>query len=284
MGVSYISKAKVHREARRVLDSYIKAKPELEDWFYPTDETDPINLIREPLLKAGIIIDVGYKSQLALSTSNLNKTGTIPGHLTSGACFFPNAIETENFYHMLNKFNIDKSDLETFLRTYLSHIKWQEIDDVNNYEFFDIHKRQVFSNCWVPNLPPEPQKPFMARRVLSFGAYDYKLMLYKGNKLHQASFSQYAQHESVRDTQRLLYALKAKFGTRATVKVETFDNYTIWHFWSKLPPNIDSFMRYIGWPLESIENKKNEYVTRNELVGFVKKLNNMLGIEEGQNE
>jgi len=279
--VSYNSKAKVHREARRVLDSYIIAKPELKDWFYPNEETDPINLIREPLLKAGIIIDVGYQSQIALSASNLSKTGKMPGYLTSGACYFSNIIETEYFYHLLDRFNIDRSDYESFLRKYLEQIKWQEIVDVNNYEYFDIHKGQVFSNCWVSNIPKESQEPFMARRILSFGAYDYKLMINKGDKLYQASFSQYAQHESIRDTQRLLYALKAMFGTRATVKVEFFDNYTIWHFWSKLPPAIDSFMRYIGWPLENIENKKNEYVIRKELVEIVRNLNNMLGIEEG---
>ena len=43
-------------------------------------------------------------------------------------------------------------------------------------------------------------------------------------------------------------------------------------------------MRYIGWPLEDIENKRNEFVIRNEFYKDVDRLLKLLGIEDAQNE
>ena len=75
-----------------------------------------------------------------------------------------------------------------------------------------------------------------------------------------------------------MYALKANYGIKARVKVDKFRKYMIVHFWSKLPPSVDKFMRYIGWPLEDIENKRNEFVIRNEFYSDVEKLLIILGI------
>lgn len=281
---SYVSKAKMHRESSSVLSSFIESKPAIKEWFYPTDSTDPINLIRDPLFASKSLIDIGYRSQVALAKRN----NTVPvigiNYNKTGLLSFSSGDKEVIAEELLQQFGFGEEGYETFLNKYLRQCKWSDFDDKTSYEYFDAHRSKVFSDCWDSNITHIKDEVVMSRRLLSFGVYDYKLIRIDDGKIYQAKLSQYAQHEAVRDTQRLMYALKAKYGNKAQVKVDKYQKYTIIHFWSKLPPTVDKYMRYIGWPMEDIENKKNEFVIRNEFYQDVERLLKLLGIEEAQNE
>ena len=282
-GLMYYTKTKVHRDAGKVLASFLAINQSLNELFYPSENSDPINIIREPLLKGGILIDVGFQSQIALAKEmQFMSSGLV--YKATGLC--PN-LESDNkttILSFLEHLNIDEDDYAHFLKRYVDNAKWEKIIDDEKYEYFDVHNNQVFSNCWKPTPPKGSDEVFMARKQLSYGVFEYKLMRFKGETLLYSILSEFAQNESVRETQRLLYSLKAVYGIRAHANIERKEQYSIWHFWSKLPPAMDIFLRLIGWPLETIENKKNEYVIRNEYYDLVSRLAKRLGIEEIRNE
>lgn len=280
----YVSKAKMHREASSVLSSFIQSKPAIKEWFYPTDSTDPINLIRDPLLVSKSLIDIGYRSQIALAKRNNTVPLTGISYNKTGLLSFSRGDKEAIAEELRQQFGFREEGYEQFLNKYLRQCRWSNFDDKTSYEYFDTHRAKVFSDCWDSNITHIKDEVLMSRRLLSFGVYDYKLIRIDNGKIYQATLPQYAQHEAIRDTQRLLYALKAKYGNKAQVKVDKFPKYTIIHFWSKLPPSVDKYMRYIGWPLEDIENKRNEFVIRNEFYKDVDRLLKSLGIEVTQNE
>lgn len=284
------SKSALHRKISEVLQSYIRIDSELVHWFYPNGTSNPIKILRNTLFRAGDLIECGFDSRVKCANERIipfsDTQAFITGYQSSFqlnhsaglACTIKGDFECTTDF-LSNNFQIPLSSAEMQLKQVSKTAKWEKVESIDNYEIFDPTRKKILSSCWVRFLPMASNQLYIARSQYSFGMYDYQLIKYENNIYYRSSMSAFSQHELVRDTQRLLYAYKAIYGHPATVLVDKLDKYTIWHFWSKLPPAEEFFLRYIGWPLENIENTKNEYLIRNEFSYLVETIVKNLNIE-----
>ena len=280
-----ISKAAHHRKIAEYLKRFMLIYDDIEEYF---QDDDPVSRIRSPLISSMDLHEIGFESRLALGEPctlpvdtthavTIGKAQIPPGAFSSGLAFLVPTMTCNSENRILSHWGIPESDAESFLVQIINDAKWEPTSDLKNCEFFDISRQGVFSSCWAQfvNLS---SNPCIARKKLAYGRPEYFLVKQEGGRVLTSSFSEFSQHEAIRDTQRVMYAMKARGKCYAVVNVDIYRQYSIWHFWSKLPPQEERFLRYIGWPKNSITNRTSEFVVRNEFSNIVSTIASNLGI------
>lgn len=271
-----LSKGALHRKVSLILHNFIELDRDIAEWYFPSNSSNPIKSIRSTLLRSGDLISQGFNSGIGCSSTSLipfsKRDMFIRGYVSPTsvkyaaglACVAPN--RSENLYNILTQlFNIPLETAHQQIEAIKASVKWQKIENVDKYEFFDPRKKAVFSSCWTRFLPLCPGEIYVSRYQFSFGVFEYQMTKIENETYYVAPFSSYSQHDTIRETQRLLYAVKSEYGVNAAALAERGSIYTIWHFWSRLPPAEEALLQYIAWPLENVDNTKNEYLIRNEL-------------------
>lgn len=289
-----LTKGDLHRQLAKVLDTYTLSYPFIIGWFTRNNNFDAINSIRDTLLRSGDLCEYGFGSKVCISEpTNLQYTGDRA--LFLGRVDIPKTGEAAGLAWIINsegqcdldlifeRFGIPSKSSSDFLKECLNYAKWNELSNIDSYEIFDYKRNAVFSACWAKHLPMEAGIVYLTRRQLSFGPFEYGLITQKEKRMYCYKLPEVYQNEQIRDTQRLLYALKSCYKENARATVEHYEVVSIWHFWSKLPPAEENLLRYIGWPLQDIVNTKNEYVVRNEFAEIMQRIVNNLGIQLEEN-
>jgi len=288
-GEKGILKSTFHRKISAIIQNYVEMDNYLNDWFYPSENSNPENILRDTFLRMGDIVEFGFDGKICCaprkSIQLLDGLSINQGYVQADENDFVSGLacvcreDTVATAIMNAEFGIPIYNADELIRTLHKKNKWEAIEDIDNYEIFDPSRNKVLSACWTKYLPLVSSQIYMARRQYSFGVYDYLFIKQVEDRYYVASISNFSQNELVRDTQRILYAFKDVYGKRATAVIEQGMEYSVVHFWSKLPPAEECLLRYIGWPLENIENPKNEYIVRNEFMDCVKWVAKNLAIE-----
>lgn len=289
-GKNGLSKSKLHRRISNIIKNFAQADPNLLQWFYPDDNSSPENQMRDILLRAGDLVEYdfdntiscGMKKDISISPQVILTKGNIlvtDVEMMSGLTTIAYKKTIANRDEVFAIYGIPVTNPEQLIRKCTEKNKWEKLECIDNHEIFDHSRNKILSACWSKFLPLNEKQIYISRRQYSYGAYDYQYIKQEAGTYYVSSISDYEQDEHIRNTQRLLYAFKAVFGKKAKVSVEKRKQYSIFHFWSKLPPAEESFLKYIGWPLEDIENKKNEFVIRNEFFDVTVDIINNLGME-----
>lgn len=285
-----LSKTKLHRRISNIINNFSQIEPSLAEWFYPDESSNPENLMRDTLLRAGDLIECDFDSTICCGTRKQiaveERVILLKGNIlvtdvetTSGLAVIVSEKSFPNKAELFEEFDIPVTNPKQLIELSTKNNKWCKLDSIDNYEIFDHSRNKVFSACWLKFLPLKESQIYIARRQYSYGVYEYQYIKQEAEIYYVSSFSEYEQDEHIRCTQRLLYAFKAVFGEKAKAVIKKGKLYSTFHFWSKLPPAEESFLRYIGWPLTDIENRKNEFVIRNEFFDVTVELINNLGME-----
>lgn len=284
------SKSKLHRRISSIIKIFTQVDPCLVKWFYPDKNSNPENHMRDILLRAGDLVECdfdntiscGMRKDISIDPKVVLKKGNIlvsDVEIMSGLATIAYEKTIANKDELFELYGIPVIDPKKLIAKCTEKNKWEKLECIDNHEIFDHSRNKVLSACWTKFLPLDEKQIYISRRQYSFGVYDYQYIRQEAGGYYISPISDYEQDEHVRNTQRLLYAFKAVFGKKAKVIIEKQKQYSIFHFWSKLPPAEESFFRYIGWPLGDIENKKNEFVIRNEFWGITIDIINNLGVE-----
>lgn len=280
-----ISKSAHHRKLAEYLQRFLLIYEDIEEYY---QDDDPVACIRNPLLGAMDLNEIGFDSRLsvgeyrALSVDHshaiaIGISQVPPASCSSGLSFLaPTTVDilTEDF---LAHWDIPESSAESVLDEILKNAKWEPTSTLKDCEFFDANRQGILSSCWAQfvNLS---KGPCVVRKKLAYGRPEYFLVKREEDTIFTASFSEFSQNEPIRETQRILYAMKARGRSKAIVNVDIYQQYSIWRFWSKLPPQEERLLRYIGWPKNNITNRTSEFVIRNEFNNIVSLIASNLGI------
>jgi len=288
-GENGVLKSSFHRKMSTTIHNFIEMDNDLNSWFYPSENSNPANILRNTFLRMGDIVEFGFDGRVCCAPRKSihisDDLSIIQGYIQADEVDYVSGLagvvceKAVATPIISEKFGIPITNSEDLLQSFQRRIKWEKIDNIDNYEIFDPCRNKVLSACWSKFLPLVPNQPYMARRQYSFGVYDYLFIKQAENNYYVAAISDFSQNELIRDTQRILYALKDVYGKRASATINQMETYSVIHFWSKLPPAEECLFRYIGWPLENIDNPKNEYIVRNEFMDCIRFVTNNLAIE-----
>jgi len=284
--IGNIFKSTHHRKLVGVLRNYEDLFEEISE-FYNTE--DPIALLRSSLLASGDLIEIGFDSRIsiALQTALYIDEGIIAE--TSFQQFPEKAVasglaalkltpqSTDTVRTLLAGFGVPEISAKSALVARIKDASWEQIVSLEDYEYFDSNRKGVLSSCWI-QFYALTDVPCLVRRKTSFGPYEYSMAKREPTGIYLSRFTEFEQSDLVRVPQRMMYGFKSSSRNRCTANVDVYKNYSVWHFWSKLPPQEEHLLRYIGWPVGNIENRANEYVVRNELNELLRQVADNLGL------
>ena len=286
-----ISKTAHHRKLREILENYASLCDLVNEYFAMDSSYDALNDIRHTLLYSGDICEIGFTSRLVLpesrsfaatATSYFIQGETIvpPSGRACGLAWLSSKQVADNSEDCWTIFHIPRKTAAEKLNERIAHSKWKELKNTDGFEWFDPKRKSVLSDCWDTSpVNCSGQSLFIARKQLSFGNYDYFFIRQKSrDRLLFSKVSDLEQRSEIRETQRYLYGLKEKYGLGAHITVDHYQIYTVWRFWSKLPPAEETLLRYIAWPMQNLRCQKNEFLVRNELNPIIEKLCSGLGL------
>ena len=290
--VGNITKNKMHRRIAELIDNYVSISEGLFDFFYE-DDCNPANIIRDTLAKSTDLVEVGFESRISTSEPKLcdfghNDSCFLIGYISlSDICsvsglsnFVPKEFPYPySDYNSRKLFGIPELTACEFVKSYFEKINFDFTEDPMEYEFFDPLKDGVISSCWVSYSDYLPKDYCVIRKPSAFGKPTYKAAKIIADTMYTSRLSTFSENDVVRDAQRMIYGIKAINRKPYPVRKSTKDKYTIWSFYSKLPPQEESLLRYIAWPLENINNRKQQYVINNELNLLVEAIVANLGIK-----
>lgn len=274
-----IYKSTHHKKMVDILKNYHSVFEEIADYY---NYEDAINLIRTPLFVSGEIIEIGFDSRISIG-NNAHTNLFSKKHISSGMA----VIDTNdiNMDSILKVFNVPDLNVTDILTEYLKQASWDSIPDLKNYEVFDNNKIGILSNCWG-HYQLQEGIGCLVRKKLSYGPYEYGVAKKENDRIYLSKFTEHEQSEFYKLPQRLMYGFKALGKRKYEIRVDMYKEYSVWRFWSKLPPQEEALLRYIGWPLINIENRTNEYVVRNEFNILLRHISDNLEMirEEKQHE
>lgn len=277
-----IYKSTHHKRLTDSLKNYRDVFNEISEYY---DNEDAVNLIRLPLFLGGDLVETGFDSRIAISnnpyfgeTTSNNVQHASKNTISSGM-FSMNSEGYDNIKNdvFLEQFSIPTTSAMSILDERLSCASWEKIANLENYEVFDDSRKGVLSNCWSYSQV-KTNGTYLVRKKLSYGPFEYAIVKKENNEIFLAKFSEIEQSNLIKLPQRMMYGFKTKGSNPYVINVDIYKEYSIWHFWSKLPPQEEGFLRYIGWPLNNIENRTNEYVVRNEFNNLLQQISDNLGL------
>lgn len=281
-----IHKGSHHRKLSEIMDRYQIIFDELTDYY---QDDDPIAHIRDPLLASQDLLEIGFDSRIAIGENTsidvdrflamtVGGTQLSKGSFASGLAHVSLSQKQEcSIPEFLSYWQVPLESASQILDYYIAQSKWDVFTVTKEFEFFDKHRHGPLSSCWI-QVCPITETPSIIRKKPMFGKSEYYLAKRINDTVYAAKFSEFDQHDEVRITQRLLYAMKASSRNRCVVNVDIYRQCSIWRFWSKLPPQEEKLLRYIGWPKNGITNRTREFVVRNEFNTLLARISDNLGI------
>ena len=180
-----LPKAKLHRRISNIIRNFLQVEPSLVKWFYPDENSNPENQIRDVLLRAGDLIECDFESticcgirrQICINEQAVLLKGNIlvtDVDAASGLAVIVHKESPLTKVDLLEEFDIPATNPEQVIELSTKNNKWEKLDSVDNHEIFDHSRNKVFSACWSKFLPLEESQIYIARRQYSYGVYEYQ--------------------------------------------------------------------------------------------------------------
>ena len=281
-----IHKGSHHRKLTEILKRYQDIFDDLMDYYL---DDDPITLLRAPLFASKDLVEIGFDSRIAIGERinidvdrflaiSISDAVLYKGSFASGLAnvFLTNRPQSA-IPDFLSYWQVPQARASQILDDYIANANWEVFSITNDFEFFDKHRKGTLSTCWIQTCPIT-ETPSIIRKKPMFGKSEYYLVKRKNDVVYAAKFSEFDQNDEIRVTQRLLYAMKETGRNKCIANVDVYRQCSIWHFWSKLPPQEEKLLRYIGWPKNGITNHTREFVVRNEFNALLTFISDNLGI------
>ena len=288
-GVTDVGCTKPHvtRKCGDILDAFLEVYPQIESYFFPSDEKEPkpIQEIQKRLLLGGVLVS-GENNTVQLSQE---KYGYISDHFyfergnffqmgkqISGLGCYTNTISEDVHISQIDElfFIPSENAEETFHSFYqLMEGKFETFLTVPEYwKFFDFSSKRSFHNSWVGHFNEEGK---ITAYKNSNNPLDYGLVKYSNGELAIAKFpSHIAETKEIR---RILYGLRAIENNPCQAKLTLNSDSVNVEFYTSLPQREQTLLHMMAWPVRSMYDR-TQYIVPIEFLPIIKKMLNNLNV------
>ena len=289
-----INKASLRGVIKDLYNALVSSNENLVKMCF-TEDDDDFNYIRDTLFRSGDLVEYGFPSKVCSCLEHfysisdkysihVGRIGSSGRDIVSGLSFLSKAGEEDTNTSIFNAFNIPEAGYKNTYEKYAKRLKKNNMLSLDGLEFFNINSKKVFSASWENTPFYNSDNITIGREKLNYSGYQYRIIKKCEEFYCSYDFNEFEQLPDVRETQRLIYAVKKEYGKPATVSYENKGLYSRWTYWSRLPSPEEYLLRYIGWPLNGLRNQNSSFLIRSELDDLVNKMNNNLGIERNDND
>lgn len=259
-----VSKKYVIYRCKPFLKQMLKLFPESRNWFYPQgeDSDNPITIVRDRLYHSGQLLDVGFKNRVGLPEADecavdsriAIRKGVIPkpfSHLSGLAQIIVQSEETVEVEKesILNFFGLMNQKAQTFLKDYLTYIRWHPESEFTR-ELFNKYSEKPFSSCWSIDLSLENNDITLFRN----GSRAYGFIKKEDGVVYTSYISDYFIRRY--EVRRWMYGLKKDTHTTVKADLKKYPDAQLFELqlYSDLPIKEKSILLLIGWPKKHISD------------------------------
>lgn len=282
------SKKYIFLRGTEILNNLILAIPECKDWFWSSynESQDkamhPIRVLRDRMLNSGELVEVDFKNSIATA-----KEYTLPVIGELERIIGLGNINNVNEYHVgvtrVKRGHMDKGNENVILSSFefLEWLKkterWEIINDLSNYEFFDPLSKYSPYKSWKNIFPNIESNGVALGRIKLFNdSYEYYLFKKKDDLIYSHKLSMVLNE--FKEERRIILALRKISGNVMKAKLETKNNVVILKLFCRLPLLEERIFETYCWPKQYINDKLN-YIIPSELWGYFKTILERLQIE-----
>lgn len=279
-----VSKIHIINRCKLFLENMIEIYPEINNWFNTNKGKNPIEITRKRLYNAGELLDVGYKTDVALPYYEecvLNTSYKVIRGLQKGD--FKNAIGLSQIEN-LSLSDLDNKEIFEFyglnskrsieiLNEYLNGSKWNKKKEFSG-EYFNKYSNKIFSNCWESGYILKNNDITLYKN----GILDYGFIKKENNEIYSFQISKHLI--SKYEVRRFMYALKSRVNNKVNAKFKRYynDKLVMLKLYNTLPQKEENILMLIGWPVNNIDDKFHLIFNEN-CWGFVEEILSNLDIK-----
>jgi len=281
------SKHYIFQKCSHVLMEILSVVPEAYSWFWskyeqsPKNNNHPIRILRERMLQAGEIVEVGFKSDIAIPDKKMEI-------LTSNVIRII-GMEPQRYHNLVpsgltwllkgdNPVNTNETTLPTeFLEWIVKSAKWETTPIMFEMEYFNPYKKSAPYKSWITNLTFNNEEEIILGRTDMYNDQKEYYLIKKTltdifwYKLNQFFVDQKAER-------RIILALRKQVNNPVTAQAVVQSNNCLLKLFSLLPMQEEIIIQTFCWPQNGIADKLN-YVMPVEIWPYIRGVLDELEIE-----
>lgn len=264
------SKSYVFSRGTEILNNMILAMPECRKWFWNSynelqrKEEHPVRILRERMLNAGELIETDLKNNIG--TPREYKKPLIENY--ERVLGLGSTINSDEFYIGVTRMkksstawcgeNTIVNSCE-FLNWLKRTAKWETINNISEYEFFQPLSKAAPYKSWTNIFPNMKSGDIVLGRIKHFNdLYEYYLLKVEDNQIYIHKLSSVLNE--FKEERRILLALRKISGNVMKSRAEVKKEVVILKLFCRLPLVEERIFETYCWPQKCINDKINYVV------------------------
>lgn len=273
------SKSYVFTRGREILDNMILAMPACKEWFWNAynisqrEKEHPIRVLYTRMLNAGELIEVGFKTSIGSPQEYITPlVGEYERLLGLGNTSHKEAsyVGVTRIKKSLVVENIENSTINScdYIEWLEKIAKWEPINDVSEYEFFQPLSKAIPHNSWTNSFAQVEKSGLILGRIRLFNAlYEYYLIKKQDNQIFTSKISLVLNE--FKEERRVILGLRKLAGNPMRAQAKIKEEVIVLRLFCRLPLVEERKFETYCWPKKDINDKIN-YVIPIELWDYFK--------------
>lgn len=253
-----VSRRHIFLRCNQILNSLLKTKPELQDWFNVSENEDnAISLLRRRLLSHGDLLNAGFDTNVVMANKSIeqlsDKLQVVYGELIEPGVYY-SGIATVRFdsNSILDRPDTLQSSGER-LKSYLREAWWvsgNSPKEVIQY-FNPFIKSKNNYSCWQDSMPKPVEGVVLARTDFNRLPLDYYLFKPEPGMIHKIDSFLIKRDEHI----RVMMALRKIADNPVPAKVTIYHDHVHINLNTHLPLRELSLFESFAWPYKNVTDK-----------------------------
>lgn len=254
-----VSRRHIHDKCNRILSAFLRRYHSSEPWFTVEDAgNDAVGLLRSRLLRHQELINMGFNTNVALSTTSYRGL-SVDLEVIHGMLFHPDA-RYDGIALTRQPISADAiaaseiTPVGSWFDTYVQAAWWESFDTSKEESVEYFNARRVTSNmykCWETLIPKVKDKYMIVRRPVNVVSHEYLILNTQNNKMHRIDpvLKDFGEHR------RFMFGLRAAANNPVPGQITKHRDHVHLKMRTYLPAKETQLLETFAWPHNSINDR-----------------------------
>lgn len=254
-----VSRRHIHDKCTSILSAFLRRYHSSKPWFSAEDQNnDAVGLLRSRLLRHQELINVGFNTNVALSTACYIRLSdsleAIRGMLFHPDARYNGIALTREPVSPGESVTPDVTPVGLWFDAYVKAAWWESFDasKEENLEYFNA--RRATSNmykCWETLIPKIQDKYMIVRRPVNVSSHEYLILNTQNNRMHRIDpvLKDFGEHR------RFMFGLRSAANNPVPGQIIRYQDHVHLKMRTYLPAKETQLLETFAWPHNSINDR-----------------------------
>ena len=252
--VQGVSRRHLYDRSNAVLENMLKMFPDTNQWYCMNAEKgNPVLLVRERLVNHGDLLNVGFNTNLILSSVHTEQL------ISKVECVYGKIIDDDMKYvgisaiqNNVEDFRAEIQPVQAWLDLFVNEARWSyNLPDSNLIQYYDpLTTSKNNYSAWRDSIVEPVNGLVLARIGTNETGYSYYLIKPKKRLAHK--LDQFLQEQGFHI--RIMCALRSWVNNKTKINATRFEDHITIKLNAFLPKREGILLESYAWPLHSIDD------------------------------